>query len=49
MAGFLDQRCAQDIDYGVVHAATTYGRIGVKVWVYKVKCCRNAPSRPRLP
>ena len=24
-----------DIDYAVVHAHTTYGRIGVKVWVYK--------------
>jgi small subunit ribosomal protein S3 len=24
-----------DIDFGVVHAHTTYGRIGVKVWVYK--------------
>jgi small subunit ribosomal protein S3 len=24
-----------DIDYGVVHAHTSYGRIGVKVWVYK--------------
>lgn len=24
-----------DIDYSVVHAHTTYGRIGVKVWVYK--------------
>jgi small subunit ribosomal protein S3 len=23
-----------DIDYSVVHAHTTYGRIGVKVWVY---------------
>src|SRR5437762_8904014 len=23
-----------DIDYGQVHAATTYGRIGVKVWIY---------------
>src|SRR5687767_13784 len=23
-----------DIDFGVVHAHTTYGRIGVKVWVY---------------
>jgi small subunit ribosomal protein S3 len=22
------------IDFGVVHAHTTYGRIGVKVWVY---------------
>ena len=24
-----------DIDYGIVHAHTTYGRIGVKVWTYK--------------
>ncbi len=24
-----------DIDYGVVHAPTTMGRIGVKVWVYR--------------
>jgi small subunit ribosomal protein S3 len=24
-----------DIDFAVVHAPTTYGRIGVKVWVYK--------------
>lgn len=23
------------IDYGVVHAHTTYGRIGVKVWIYR--------------
>ncbi|MBI5741620.1 MAG: 30S ribosomal protein S3 [Nitrospirae bacterium] len=24
-----------DIDYGVAEASTTYGRIGVKVWIYK--------------
>jgi small subunit ribosomal protein S3 len=24
-----------DIDFAVVHAHTTYGQIGVKVWVYK--------------
>ncbi len=24
-----------DIDYGFIEAATTYGRIGVKVWIYK--------------
>ena len=24
-----------NIDFGVVHARTTYGRIGVKVWVYQ--------------
>jgi small subunit ribosomal protein S3 len=24
-----------DIDYGFAEAKTTYGRIGVKVWIYK--------------
>ena len=24
-----------DIDYGFAEARTTYGRIGVKVWIYK--------------
>jgi small subunit ribosomal protein S3 len=24
-----------DVDYGIVHAHTTYGRIGVKVWIYR--------------
>lgn len=24
-----------NIDYGMVHAPTTYGQIGVKVWIYK--------------
>ena len=24
-----------DIDYGVAEAKTTYGRIGIKVWIYK--------------
>ena len=24
-----------DIDYGMAEAATTYGRIGVKVWIFK--------------
>ena len=24
-----------DISYGQVHAHTTYGRIGVKVWIYR--------------
>ena len=26
---------AQTIDYGFAEANTTYGRIGVKVWLYK--------------
>lgn len=29
------QTIRADIDYGLVHAYTTYGRIGVKVWIYK--------------
>ncbi|HDK41163.1 MAG TPA: 30S ribosomal protein S3, partial [Nitrospirae bacterium] len=24
-----------DIDYGLTEAKTTYGRIGIKVWIYK--------------
>ena len=34
-----------DIDYGQVHAHTTYGRIGVKVWIYRgdVIAERQAP------
>jgi small subunit ribosomal protein S3 len=24
-----------DIDYGTAEAHTTYGRIGVKVWIYR--------------
>jgi len=30
-----------DIDFGVAEAKTTYGQIGVKVWIYKV------PEKPR--
>ena len=26
---------ASDIDYGFFEANTTYGKIGVKVWIYK--------------
>lgn len=29
------QTLRADIDYGAVEAHTTYGRIGVKVWIYK--------------
>ena len=28
------QTIRADIDYGFAEAATTYGRIGVKVWLY---------------
>ncbi len=29
------QTIRADIDYAIYHAYTTYGRIGVKVWIYK--------------
>ena len=33
-----------DISYGVVHAHTTYGRIGVKVWVYRGEVLAEKPA-----
>ncbi|WP_278791623.1 30S ribosomal protein S3 [Leyella stercorea] len=33
-----------DIDYGFAEAATTYGRIGVKVWVYKGEVLKSAKT-----
>jgi small subunit ribosomal protein S3 len=36
-----------DISYGQVHAHTTYGRIGVKVWIYRGDV--NPPQRNTQP
>ncbi len=36
-----------DISYGVVHARTTYGRIGVKVWVYRGEQLGERPGSAR--
>ncbi len=33
-----------DIDYGIAEAKTTYGRIGVKVWIYKGDILTEAPA-----
>ena len=33
-----------DIDYGFAQARTTYGIIGVKVWIYKGEVLPSAPS-----
>ncbi len=33
-----------DIDYGTAEAHTTYGRIGVKVWIYKGEVLPQAPK-----
>ena len=35
-----------DIDYGFAEAKTTYGRVGVKVWLYKGEVL-HANRRPR--
>jgi len=35
-----------DIDYGFAEAHTTYGIIGVKVWIYKGEVLPKAPSSP---
>ena len=44
------QTLRADIDYGFAEAATTYGRIGVKVWIYKgevLKSAKTAKSAPK--
>lgn len=44
------QTIRADIDYGFAEAKTTYGRIGVKVWLYRgevLRESRNTNSRPR--
>jgi small subunit ribosomal protein S3 len=42
------QTIRADIDYGFAEAATTYGRIGVKVWIYKGEILNQAlRSTPR--
>ena len=44
------QTIRADIDYGFAEAKTTYGRIGVKVWIYTgevLQVSNNNESRPR--
>ncbi len=38
-----------DIDYGFTEAATTFGRIGVKVWIYKGDVIGKQKIRVRAP
>ena len=38
-----------DIDYGLAEARTTYGVIGVKVWVFRGEVRRSAPRSRRRP
>jgi len=41
------QTIRADIDYGFAEAKTTYGRIGVKVWLYKGEVLRAAQGEQR--
>lgn len=40
------QTIRADIDYGFAEAKTTYGRIGVKVWIYKGEVLHDSRTRP---
>ena len=41
------QTLRANIDYGFAEAKTTYGRIGVKVWIYKGQVLPKAKRAPR--
>lgn len=43
------QTLRADIDYGFAEANTTYGKIGVKVWIYKGEVIGNVQKRPERP
>ena len=46
------QTIRADIEYGFTEAATTYGRIGVKVWIYKgevLNTTLRAPAQEPAP
>ena len=43
------QTLRADIDYGFAEAATTYGRIGVKVWIYKGEVLKSAKTAKTAP
>ncbi len=41
------QTIRADIDYGVAEAHTTYGRIGVKVWIYQGEVLQDARKQSK--
>ena len=41
------QTIRADIDYGFAEADTTYGKIGIKVWIYKGEVLKGAKPRAR--
>ena len=40
------QTLRANINYGFAEAKTTYGRLGVKVWIYKGEVIGNVQKRP---
>ena len=38
------QTLRADIDYGFAEANTTYGKVGVKVWIYKGEILKGAKA-----
>ena len=38
------QTLRADIDYGFAEADTTYGKVGVKVWIYKGEILKGAKA-----
>lgn len=40
------QTLRADIDYGFAEADTTYGKVGVKVWIYKGEILPQKKNRP---
>ena len=51
------QTLRADVDYAVAEAHTTYGKLGIKVWIYKGEVFglqpkafeERKPQRPRQP
>ena len=41
------QTLRADIDYGFAEANTTYGRIGVKTWIYRGEVLAGSTNKPR--
>ena len=41
------QTIRADIDYGFAEADTTYGKIGVKVWIYKGEVLPESKKAPK--
>ena len=41
------QTIRADIDYGITEAKTTYGRIGIKVWIYKGEVLADSDGRTK--